>query len=145
MLQNLFLKIIKIFVIFIFFVNFFSCNNNQDPIPYEYVDFTIDLNKPDYFDLKVPGNYINVTGGYRGIIIYRSSIDEFKAYERTCTYDINCRVDVDEYAMNMVDSCCGSQFSLGLDGVVSKGPATLPLRQYKTIYFPNSNTLRITN
>ena len=146
MKKNIFeAKIIKFFILLLISLNFFSCNEIQSPIPYEFVDITIDLNKPEFFDLNAIGNYVPITGGYSGIIIYRSSLDEFKAYERTCTYDIDCRVSVDDNNMNMIDTCCNSEFSLTMDGAVVKGPATYPLRQYKTIYYPNNKSLRITN
>ena len=144
--QNIFhSKLIKIFLTFLFFSFFFSCDTSQDNIPYIYVDIYIDLNKPEFFELNAIGNYVYITGGYQGIIVYRSSLDEFFAYERTCSYDIDCRVDVDEKTGYMIDTCCGSEFSLSMDGVVAKGPATLPLRKYKAIYYPNNKTLRITN
>ena len=146
MKKNIFnAKIIVLFLFTIISFNFFSCNETQDNIPYVFVDITIDLNKPEFFELNAIGNHVPITGGYSGIIVYRSSLDEFKAYERTCTYDINCRVSVDKNNMNMLDTCCNSEFSLTMDGGVVKGPATLPLRQYKTIYYPNSKSLRIMN
>ncbi len=125
---------------------FFSCKNGANKIPYVYVDFTIDLNKPEYVDLSVPGGYLYLTGGFRGIVVYRVDFDEFKAYERACPYDPDCgRVNVIPDSLIAVDSCCGSEFSLKYDGVVLKGPAREPLMQYKAIYYPNSNLLRITN
>ena len=146
MIQNLFQsKILKILMIFILSITFSNCNTYQNPIPYEYIDVTIDLNKPEFFDLHAIGNYVYITGGYKGIIVYRNSTDEFSAYERTCTYNLDCRVSVDENGYNLIDTCCGSEFSLTMDGEVVKGPASIPLRKYQTIFYPNNNSLRIMN
>lgn len=110
------------------------------------MDITLDLNKPEFIDLKAIGNYVEITGGINGIIVYRSSESEFKAYERTCSYDPECeRIDIAENSFEMVHNCCGSEFSLTMDGIVTKGPATLNLRSYTTIFYPNSNALRITS
>jgi len=123
-----------------------ACDNPQNPVPYKYVDITIDLNKPEFIDLKAIGNTAEITGGVNGIIIYRSGLDEFKAYERTCTYDPGCeRITLNKYGDKMIHECCGSEFSLTMDGIVTKEPAELPLINYNTIYYQNNNTLRITN
>ena len=122
------------------------CKSPENKIPYVYVDITINLDKPEYFELNAIGNFIYVYGGVSGIVIYRDSRDVFFAYERACPYDPECgRVDViaDEY--KMVDTCCGSEFSLTLDGAVLKGPSEVALRQYKTYYYSNTNELRVVN
>ncbi len=125
----------------------FSCDKNQSQIPNVYVDIYIDLTDPLYSDLQIPGNYVYITGGVNGIIVYRSSSDEFSAFERTCPYDPDCgKVFVDQANYTAVDTvCCGSTFSLLLDGTVTKGPSPYPLKKYQCSYDLNSNILRITN
>lgn len=122
------------------FVFFPQCKKNEDPIPYVYVNFYINLNSPQYTDLNNIGGYVYVTGGYRGIVIYRNSIDEFKAFDRACPYKPSkeCeRVVVEETGITLVDTCCGSRFLL-MDGSVVNGPATISLKEYRT-YFSGSN------
>jgi hypothetical protein len=124
-----------------------SCDKNHSQIPNVYVDIYIDLTDPLYSDLQMPGNFVYVTGGVNGIIIYRSSSDEFNAFERTCPYDPDCgRVVVNEVNYTAVDSvCCGSEFSLLIEGTVTKGPSPYPLKLYACTYDLNSNILHITN
>lgn len=138
--MNIFSKI-TIFLLFI--LSFTRCNNPENKIPYVYVDFTIDLDKPEYSDLSI-GSYIYVTGGVSGIVIYRDSREVFYAYERACPYDPECgRVEVEDNGYRLVDTCCGSKFSLTLEGAVVQGPAELSLRQYSTYFYPYSNELRV--
>ena len=68
---------------------FFSCRKkNEYPlIPNVYVNLYIDINSALYNDLNSVGGYIYLTGGNKGILVYRNSIDEFKAFERTCPFD----------------------------------------------------------
>jgi len=142
--MKIFSKII-LFFLAMFFLNI-SCNNPENKIPYVYVDFTIDINKPEFFELNAIGNSLYVTGGVSGIVVYRDSRDEFFAYDRACPYDPECgRVVLDKDGYNLVDSCCGSRFSMSFDGAVLQGPAELPLRKYNTYYYVNSNQLRITS
>jgi len=126
---------------------FSSCDENKNPIPNVYVDIYIDLTDPLYYDLQSVGGYVYITGGVNGILIYRSSADEFKAYERTCPYDPDCgKVSVDEASLNAVDTlCCKSEFSLLLDGTVSQGPSEFPLKAYTCFYDQNAQILHIKN
>lgn len=120
----------------------------DDPIPYQTVNFTIYPGDPMYFKLQVAGGWMYVNGGVNGIIIYRKAVNsgaDFVALERTSTYLPN-----DSYALAKVrsnnftcrDTVSGSEWQI-VDGVVIQGPATLPLRQYRTYY--DGNALRITN
>jgi len=100
-----------------------------------------------YSQLNVVGGWVYLTADApsRGIIVYKLSQDEFKAYERICPYDpdmINARVQVEKSSVTGIDSLCGSRFIL-TDGQPFKGPATLPLKQYQTAY--DGNTLHIYN
>ncbi len=124
-----------------------SCDKNKSQIPNVYVDIYIDLTDPLYSDLQLPGNFVYITGGVNGIILYRSSSDEFNAFERTCPYDPDCgKVTVDESSYTAIDTvCCGSEFSLLLDGTVTQGPSQFPLKSYYCSYDLNSNILHITN
>jgi nitrite reductase/ring-hydroxylating ferredoxin subunit len=130
-------KILILLILFLFpvFINN-SCkkDKNEDLIPNIAVDFYINIASTQYLELHSVGGWVNVTGGVRGIIIYRKSIDEFMAYERNCTYQPSnscARVSVDNTNLMAIDSCCGSKFLL-TDGSVIKSPATYPLKQYRT-------------
>lgn len=117
-------------------------------IPYVYVNFTIDPSSIEYGNLNIPGNYALIKGGYRGIIVYHYTQDEYLAFERTCTYDPteSCsRLVVDETGVIARDTCCGSRFLL-LDGTPMEGSkATRSLRQYRTTYDAYYRRLHIYN
>ncbi|MBE9481294.1 MAG: hypothetical protein IMY69_06325 [Bacteroidetes bacterium] len=115
-----------------------SCKKDKDEdIPYVYVNFTINPSSIEYNNLEIIGNYAYVTGGFRGIIIYHATQDDYKAYERTSPYnypnDFECRVSVDNSGLIAVDSCSGSKYLL-LDGSPFEGPATKSLKQYRTSF-----------
>ncbi|MCX6257666.1 MAG: hypothetical protein NTW49_07215 [Bacteroidia bacterium] len=137
-------KIIFFLLIASLFLSFFSCNK-KDEVPYVPVNFSIQLNDPDFSILNSVGNFVYVTGGVNGIIIYRVSGDQFMAYDRTCTFRPmdNCRVTVEQtHTFAVCKDCCSSKFLL-LDGSVTQGPASVPLKQYQTSF--NGVTVSITN
>ncbi len=125
---------------------FLGCSKDEDEyIPLVRVDLTIYTNDPAFNVISVPGTWTYINGGSRGIIIYRASNNEFKAYDRHCTYDSgnSCAlVSVDATNITATDDCCGSQFLL-TDGSVIKNPASLPLKQYQTSF--DGAVLRVYN
>jgi nitrite reductase/ring-hydroxylating ferredoxin subunit len=134
-------KVIFFFIIVSGFFLLQQCKNKDDVIPYVYVDYYIYLSDPDFSALNAVGNYVYVTGGYRGMIIYRKSIDEFAVYDRACTFQPSkeCeKVEIDENQLVAVCSCCNSKFTL-YDGYVMEGPASMPLKQYNASF--DGNTL----
>lgn len=112
-------------------------NPVDELIPYAEVNFSINPASLQFDNLNVVGNYAYVTGGYRGIIIYHATLNEYKAFERTSPYDypnsFECRVSVDDSGLIAVDQCSGSKYIL-LDGSPFEGPATLPLKQYNAVF-----------
>ena len=97
--------------------------------------------------------YLYANPPSRGIIVYRMTQDEFKAYERTPTYKPDScsifepvekftKIVVDESGIMAIDTCSGSQYIL-LDGSVAVGPATYPLFAFRTSY--DGETLHIYN
>ncbi len=138
-------KIIALLTVLFISQAFFSCNDKNQVVPNVYVNFTISIYDPEFISLTSPGNSITVTGGVNGILIYRISETDFAAYDRTCTYQVveNCQVKVDDSGVFANDTlCCHSQFLL-LDGSVTKGPATYPLKRYNTSF--NGTYLRVYN
>ena len=116
-----------------------GCGNTiEGGVPNVAVNITIYPSQPEYFDLQAPGGWVYITGGYRGIIVYRHSESEFRSYDRACPihFDEPCgRVDVDE-TNNVLATCpCDSLVWSIIDG----GPvsASLPLQGYSTFYDGN--------
>jgi hypothetical protein len=108
--------------------------DSYSDIPNVYVNLHLDISSTLYMELTHVGGWLNLTGGYKGITVYRSSTVEFVAFERCCPYDPtvpDARVFVDDSGLSLTDPECGSQFLI-LDGSVIQGPAGMPLKQYRT-------------
>lgn len=125
-----------------------SCKkDSSEQVPNTLVDIELFLNNPSYIDLSVVGGWTYITGGSRGIIVYRSGPEEFIAMDRHCPYEVenNDQVHVDDTNIIAVDSLsCGSKFVL-TDGSVTQGPSAFPLTRYQTTYNGSINKLRIFN
>lgn len=136
----------RYFFILPLFLLLVACNKTTDNgIPYYQVNLTIHTTDPSFVNLSVVGGWEYISGGSKGILLYRSSNDEFKAYDRHCTFqpsDACSRVAVDSTQIAAVDSCCGSSFLI-IDGSILNGPAVSPLKQYQTSF--DGSVLRITN
>ncbi|MFN8165950.1 MAG: hypothetical protein U0X76_07230 [Bacteroidia bacterium] len=127
-----------------------SCKKNEvnKGFPYVAVSKTIYLTVYPYTTLNSIGNNVLIDGvGYKGIVIYRRSLDEFVAYDRACPYDPytgDAILDVDSSSVAMIDYHCQSKFNL-YDGSILHGPATAPMKSYRVDYSQVSQTLYITN
>ena len=113
------LHFFRVYIFFASIMMFFSCNKEkQQTIPDVYVNFRIDPTSATYSNLNPIGGWVYVTGGYRGILLYHLSPDEFLAYDRACPYDYQkatARVQVEASGITLVDSTCFSKFII-LDG-----------------------------
>ena len=120
----------------------------QDPenqIPVVPVSISLNPNSTEYLRLNVVSGWETIYGGYRGIIVYRISTNEFVAFERSCPYDWNqttTKVIVDTSGLTISCPNCKSQFLI-LDGSPYQGPSHYPLKQYQTSY--DGNLLYIFN
>jgi hypothetical protein len=136
-------------------VMFVQCGNKNkdDEIPLVPVNIYIDLNLNSSAPLNFLGGFIYVTGGNKGIIVVHNFDDNYLAIERTCSYhpyDACNLITVDssgiqyrcgKYGVGAFETCCGSAFML--DGFVSKGPATRPLKTYSVL--KSANQLHVYN
>ena len=116
--------------------------DRQTAIPYVYVNKLLYPNTLDYIPIS---GYLYVNGGYRGIVIYRSTQEDFMVYERCCPYDpekTGARVSVDASGFFCVDSVCMSRFNLPY-GTPESGPSPFALLQYRYSY--DGETLMIYN
>jgi nitrite reductase/ring-hydroxylating ferredoxin subunit len=112
-----------------------ACTDTIDsPIPNIPVNVQIDLQSPRYLSLQTIGGVIMLEGGYRGIIVYHKSNNEYAAYDRACAYqttDTCAYVKIDSAMSSVGCNCCTSRYQL-YDGVPIKGPANSGLRTYQT-------------
>lgn len=126
-----------------------SCNKKNDVIPDVYVDFTLNINDPQFVTLSGIGNHVIVTsqtnnGGthsagydYNGIIVYTSDIDIFNAYDRTCPHDyavngLSIKVNID-FTIAVCPKC-GTTYGLSAGGTPVSGVGKYPLKNYKTSF-----------
>lgn len=138
-----------LFLIFILLTVAFGCKRDDDDelqVPRVATDLTININLPSYSALANPGGWVYVTGGSRGIIVYRLSIDEFSAFDRHCTYNVveGCKINVLDGTIAKDEECCDSEFEI-ISGTPVSGQAELPLQSFRTQFNPNANLLRIYN
>ncbi len=127
-------------ILLILMISALSCTrcrdrNNGGQIPYVPVSINININQPDFFNLTVPTGWVYITGGSRGIIIYRNSTDEFTAIERHSTFEPEnqCAVAVDDDGVIISDPCSDSQWLIN-DGSIVGGSTSQPLIQYETSF-----------
>lgn len=123
-----------------------GCKKDVDNgVPITPVDIYLYTNNPSFVNLNGVGGWVYITGGVRGILVYRKSPSEFMAYDRNCTYqssDACATVVVDATNILATDTCCHSKFSM-YDGSVTQAPAGLPLKAYNTTF--DGNVLHIYN
>ncbi len=111
--------------------------------PNAIIDITINLNKIDYYDLRVVSGFTYLTSDpmstSRGIIVYRLSEDEFRAYDRLPPNNPNChdangnltRLVVD--FPFVVDNCNEIKYNI-INGDLFEGDGVYPLIQYHTSF-----------
>ncbi|MEE2953633.1 MAG: hypothetical protein VX347_00490 [Bacteroidota bacterium] len=135
-------------ILFLILVSFISaCINDDNYIPIVSVDIDLNLNLPEYEQLNTIGSSLFVTGGVRGIVIYHFAINEYKAYDRNCSYQpsLECAKIDSIYSSIAFCGCCNSAFLLDQNGSAANSPAINPLREYACILNENTNTLHIFN
>ena len=135
-------------ILFVLMVSSLSrCKKDSSTIPNTFVDFYVYLTQPTFIKLNAVGGWVYVTGGVKGIIVYRRSSNEFAAYERSCPYDpnaANARIEVDSSNIICVDPNCGSKFNM-LDNSILNGPSTRSMKTYYADYDPSGQTVHVHN
>ena len=127
-------------------VAFHSCEGiPENPnYPNAIVDFTINLNQNSYYELRVVSGFVYLTSDpestSRGIILYRLSQDEFRAYDRLppnkpnacCDEQGNCTRLVVDFPF-VVDNCNNIKYNI-INGDIFEGDGVYPLIQYHTTF-----------
>jgi nitrite reductase/ring-hydroxylating ferredoxin subunit len=134
-------------LVFLFVFLFPQCKKEkqQNEIPYIAVNIAINPNSTEFIRLNTVNGWEYLTGGYRGIIVFRASTNGFMAFERACPYDWNLtstRIVVDSSGITTRCPSCSSKFIL-TDGSPFSGPSAYPMKQYQTSF--NGVTLYIYN
>lgn len=125
-----------------------SCKKNRThPVPSLPFDIIVNMSLPSYVPLQGAGGWAYVSGGSKGIIIYRRSYDDFVAFDRhsPAPGGTECATPLTPDSTNFLelnDVCSGARFSL-FDGSPISG-SELGLRQYPVVWDGNY-TLRVYN
>jgi nitrite reductase/ring-hydroxylating ferredoxin subunit len=135
-----------------------SCNKKNDVIPDIYVNFTLNLNDPEFVSLSGFGgsvavdshtnNWGTAAAGYDGNgIIICFGVDEFYAYDRTCPHDyvvnsLSVKVNIDP-GNSTIAVCpkCGTKYGLTVGGTPASGIGRYPLKNYRTSFQGNYVTV----
>jgi hypothetical protein len=135
-----------------------SCNKKNDVIPDTYVNFTLNLNDPEFVNLSGFGgsvavdshtnNWGQAAAGYNGNgIIICFGVEEFYAYDRTCPHDyavnsLSIKVNIDP-TNSTIAVCpkCGTKYGLTVGGTPASGVGRYPLKNYKTSFQGNYVTV----
>tara|TARA_B100000700_G_C14932594_1_gene802683 strand:- start:426 stop:839 length:414 start_codon:yes stop_codon:yes gene_type:complete len=122
-----------------------SCINRNDYIQDVYVNIEIPINQPEYSGLNAIGNSIFITGGVKGIIIYHANINDYRAFDRNCSFEPSTQCAYIDSINSTIASCncCSSKFLIDQNGITANGPALLPLKEYYTSF--SGGILKIRN
>ena len=114
-----------------------SCRDTPGVIPYVDVNVDLNLGLPAYNSLNFPGNWLYISGGSRGLIVYRYTLDEFVVLDRRATFAVGagCQCTLSEDGYTILDPCSDSQWYI-FDGSIIQGPTTAPLERYTTTWIP---------
>ena len=122
-LMSHFLKLTFFSAFMVFIAVFSGCKNQNN----------------DVIVTSATNNWGSRAAGYdtNGIIDYRSLMDEFNAYDRTCPHDYakdksSVRVNVE--AFNAICPRCSTEYSLSSFGIPVSGPGKYPLKNYNTSF-----------
>ena len=135
----------KIILIFFIYCIVNSCNKQEDFIQDVYVSEFVDLSLPQYSEINITGNAVFIEGGVEGIIIFKDVGDNFKIYDRNCSYEpssICAKIDSISSGIAFC-GCCSSAFLISSSGEAINAPAILPLKKYR--WSLNNNILHIHN
>tara|TARA_Y100001954_G_C15595790_1_gene495500 strand:+ start:84 stop:494 length:411 start_codon:yes stop_codon:yes gene_type:complete len=134
----------KLLLILIIFLNN-SCDNKECYVDDVYVNKIITLTDEEFEELQLNGSYKFIEGGNAGIIIYHMANNEFKAFDRICSYQSCSECSfIDSISSGIAYcKCCTSAFLLDQNGNAINKPAIAPLKQYYCL--TNGQILRIYN
>ena len=135
----------KIIILVLSLLSLSSCTDSDDYIQNVYVNIEVPVNQPEYSDLDAIGNSIFITGGVKGIIIYHANVNDYRAFDRNCSFEPSTQCAYIDSINSTIASCncCSSKFLIDQNGITANGPALLPLKEYYTSF--SGGILKIKN
>tara|TARA_B110000003_G_scaffold3148_1_gene3402 strand:+ start:58 stop:474 length:417 start_codon:yes stop_codon:yes gene_type:complete len=123
-----------------------SCNSKNDYIQEVYVNEYVNLSLPENSEIAISGSAIFIEGGVEGIIIYHGVGNDYKVYDRNCSYEpsLSCSVIDSVNSGIAFCGCCASAFLISNTGEAINAPALLSLKTYN-LSLDDNNVLHIFN
>ena len=137
----------KILLLFSFCA-FLNCSNNEDlnnciqSLPLNY---TTDLNNPALINVLVPGGFVELNAGSKGILLGNVNGNEFIAYDKICPAG-DCKDPMTfERGIVLKCACDNSEYGVGkgIGGAPQTAGFVCPAIEYRVI--KNGTSLRIIN
>ncbi len=135
----------RILIICSILISVFACKTEENPIPSYAVYLNLDLTFKDK-ELKTIPSYKEYTSknantslgeriGYGGVLVIHTMLDEYKAFDRTCPYEVNSSitVEVNDDILYAVCPKCSTKYEIGFGTGAAAGVSKHGLRQYNTI------------
>lgn len=125
-----------------------GCTNNENlnnciqSLP---LNITTDLNNPQLINVLVPGGYVSLSGGSKGILLMNVNGDDFVAYDKLCpAADCNTPM-VFERGIVLKCTCDDSEYGVGrgIGGAPQTEGFVCPAIEYNVI--KRGTSLQITN
>ncbi|MGB0836489.1 MAG: hypothetical protein ACPGRE_00190 [Flavobacteriaceae bacterium] len=135
----------------LFLLSLTACDSYEPNslLPNAQVDFTVDMNLPQYQALLIPGGYVFVQNqGIRGVYIYNLNNSTYKAFDAACP-GIAASPQQACAQMNLLDGillecpCNGNTYSI-LDGSPQQEGNAYVAKEYSALK-NGPNSLRIRN
>ncbi|WP_421917994.1 Rieske (2Fe-2S) protein [Marinifilum sp.] len=146
-------NLLYFFIFFSLCLGIYSCSKSTDEdeiIPDVYVSGTIHLEY--YPDLNAVGNAlyfdeIDTSTAYlgHGFLVVRTSNTEFAVYDASCTHDKDANEHLKIDGSFAECPICGSKFNLFTGWPFNGSVATHKLKEYKSSYSVQNNTLKVSN
>ena len=134
-------------LLLLFLIFLFSCEKNEtnDILPNVSVNFTINLDLPQYINLQTPtGSVETNNGGLQGVLILNTGLTPlFKAYERACPNNDCSSAMIFDGSLKMKCPCDNSEYSI-IDGSPQTSGNLHFAREYRVLQI-NPSTINITN
>lgn len=127
-----------------------ACEKNKnDVIPDVYINFYLDLEDPEFLDLRFITNSLIVTSATNnigpnsagfsgnGIIVYHSTTDTYLAFDRTCPHDYVNGGEAIKVVVDFVSAVCPvceTNYALSSGGEPVSGPGKYYLKNYRTSF-----------
>ena len=139
---------IKKTLIFFSFLILLNCSSNEDltnciqSLP---LNITTDLNNPQLINALVPGGFVVLTGGSKGVLLMNVNGSEFIAYDKLCPADACSTPMTFDGSFTLKCNCDGSEYGVGkgIGGAPQTDGFICPAIEYRVI--KNGSVLRITN